>query len=79
MVGFSAVSPSARQGVALGHSYSFKKRDLYVDVNSKYSKDELLLNKASTLGGIQNYFNPSSNSKAVMELRDDGDLTSFGY
>lgn len=79
MVGFSAVSPSARQGVALGHSYSFKKRDLYVDVNSKYSKDELLLNKASTLGGIQNYFNPSSSSKAVMELRDDGDLTSFGY
>lgn len=79
MVGFSAVSPSARQGVALGHSYSFKKRDLYVDVNSKYSKDELLLNKASTLGGIQNYFNPSSKDKAVMELRNDGDLTSFGY
>jgi len=79
MVGFSAVAPSARQGVTLGHSSVAKKRELYVDVNSKYSKDELLLSKASTLGGIQNYFNPSSNSKAVMELRDDGNLTSFGY
>ena len=78
MTSFQSIAPSIKQGVTLGRALPTQERELYLDINTSYSQDEIFFTKAATLGDISNYLNPSLSAAAVMEFRDDGNLVSFG-
>ena len=78
MTSFQSIAPSIKQGVALGRALPTQERELYLDINTSYSQDEIFFTKAATLGDISNYLNPSLSAAAAMEFRDDGNLVSFG-
>lgn len=78
MTSFQSIAPSIKQGVALGRALPTQERELYLDINTNYSQDEVFFTKAATLGDISNYLNPSLSAAAAMEFRDDGNLVSFG-
>ena len=78
MTSFQSIAPSIKQGVALGRALPTQERELYLDINTSYSQDEIFFTKAATLGDISNYLNPSLSADAAMEFRDDGNLVSFG-
>lgn len=78
MTSFQSIAPSIKQGVALGRALPTQERELYLDINTSYSQDEIFFTKAATLGDISNYLNPSLSAAAAIEFRDDGNLVSFG-
>lgn len=78
MTSFQSIAPSIKQGVALGRALPTQERELYLDINTSYSQDEIFFTKAATLGDVSNYLNPSLSEAAAIEFRDDGNLVSFG-
>ena len=78
MTSFQSIAPSIKQGVTLGRALPTQERELYLDINTSYSQDEIFFTKAATLGDVSNYLNPSLSAAAAMEFRDDGNLVSFG-
>lgn len=75
-IGIQTIATNARQGLTLAGSTS-KARDLYLDIRDNYLEDQLFLDACSNIN-IANIPNQNSNERVALELRDDGNLASFG-